>query len=58
MISVKDNVASATRFVSSMYKWMAGHKDSEDLDDFNIDKDRVQMVLTEFCKDDGLKVTK
>ena len=56
MISVKDNMASATRFVSSMYKWMAGHKDSEDLGDFNIDKDRVQMVLTEFCKDDGLKV--
>ena len=58
MIPVKDNVASATRFISSMYKWMAGHKDREDLDDFNIDKDRVQMVLTEFCKDDGLQVTK
>ena len=53
MISVKDNVASATRFVSSMYKWMAGHKDP---DDFNIDKDKVQMLLIEHFKDDGLKV--
>ena len=53
MISVKDNVASATRFVSSMYKWMAGQKD---LDDFNIDKDKVQMGLTEHFKDNGRKV--
>ena len=48
MITVKDILASATRFISSKYKWMARQKDREDS---KMDKEMIQMVLGEHYKD-------
>ena len=49
MITVKDIVASATRFISSKYKWMARRQ--KDQEDSKMDKEKIQMVLAEHYKD-------